>query len=304
MVAQDARTSEGGVTMAELKPTLSVRRREQIGERAFMWICRIAVILPLAVLVWLLGRVFVEGMGRLSLDFLTSGPSRHAAQAGIWPALMGSIWLIGLTIVIALPIGMGAAIYLEEYARRSRLAGIIEVAIANLAGVPSIIYGMLGLGLFVRAFGFGASVLSGACTLALLVLPVVIMASREALRTVLDNLREASLALGATRWYTIRHVVLPVAFPGILTGAILALSRAIGETAPLLLAGAVAFITFAPDGIDSPYTALPMQIYKWTSMPKADFKINAAAGICVLVATLLILNSAAILLRNRYQKRY
>jgi phosphate transport system permease protein len=289
--------------MAELKPALSARRREQVSEHAFRWLCRIAVILPLCVLVWLLGNVLVQGLARLDWAFLTDPPSRHASKAGIWPALMGSVWLIGLTIVIALPIGVGAAIYLEEYARRSRIAGVIEVAIANLAGVPSIIYGMLGLGLFVRGLGFGATLLSGACTLALLVLPVVIMASREALRTVLDNLREASLALGATRWYTIRHVVLPIALPGILTGAILALSRAIGETAPLLLAGAVAFITFAPDGIDSPYTALPMQIYKWTSMPKADFKVNAAAGICVLVMTLLILNSLAIFLRNRYQKR-
>lgn len=287
----------------DLKSALAPRRNEQIGEHAFMWMCRIAVLLPLLVLGWLLWDVFALGFERISIDFLTSGPSRRASQAGIWPALMGSLWLIGLTIIIALPIGVGAAIYLEEYARRSRFAGVIEVAIANLAGVPSIIYGMLGLGLFVRMFGFGASVLAGACTLALLVLPVVIMASREALRTVLDNLREASLALGASRWQTVRHVVLPVAFPGILTGAILALSRAIGETAPLLLAGAVAFITFAPDGIDSPYTALPMQIYKWTSMPKADFKVNAAAGICVLVVTLLVLNSIAILLRNRYQKR-
>ena len=289
--------------MAELRPSLTGRRRHRVGELAFMWTCRIAVILPLVVLAWLLISVFMDGLPRLSFSFLVDGPSRFAAKAGIWPALMGSLWLIGLTIIIALPIGVGAAIFLEEYAGRSRLAGIIEIAIANLAGVPSIIYGMLGLGLFVRMFAFGATVIAGACTLALLVLPVVIMASREALRTVLDNLREASLALGATRWQTIRHVVLPVALPGILTGAILALSRAIGETAPLLLAGAVAFITFAPDGIDSPYTALPMQIYKWTSMPQAAFKQNAAAGICVLVFTLLILNSIAILLRNRYQKR-
>jgi phosphate transport system permease protein len=287
----------------DLQRSLAPRRNEQLRERAFMWTCRFAVLLPLAVLVWLLADVFAEGLARLSLDFLTSGPSRHAHKAGIWPALMGSLWLIGLTILIALPIGVGAAIYLEEYARRSRLAGLIEIAIANLAGVPSIIYGMLGLGLFVRMFGFGATVLSGACTLALLVLPVVIMASREALRTVLDSLREASLALGATRWQTVRHVVLPVALPGILTGAILALSRAIGETAPLLLAGAVAFITFGPDGIDSPYTALPMQIYRWTSMPSADFKANAAAGIVVLVVTLLLLNSVAIVLRNRFQRR-
>jgi phosphate transport system permease protein len=268
-----------------------------------VWLCRVAVALPLVVLVILLGRVAADGVSRIDWSFLTSGPSRRAKDAGIYPALMGSLWLVALTAAIALPIGVGAAVYLEEYGKRNRLSAIIEIAIANLAGVPSIIYGMLGLGLFVRALGFGASVLAGACTLALLVLPVVIMSSREALRTVPDSLREAALGMGATRWQMIRRVVLPMALPGILTGAILAISRAIGETAPLLLAGAVAFITFAPDGIDSPYTALPMQIYKWTSMPQKAFLTNAAAGIVVLVATLLLLNSLAIFLRNRYQVR-
>jgi phosphate transport system permease protein len=272
-------------------------------ELIFGWLCRIAVVLPLLILAILLGRVLIDGLGRLDLAFLSSGPSRKAADAGIYPALMGSLWLVALTALIAMPVGVGAAVYLEEYGRRSRFSGIVEIAIANLAGVPSIIYGMLGLGLFVRFLGFGASVLAGACTLALLVLPVVIMSSREALRTVPDSLREAALGMGATRWQMVRRVVLPMALPGILTGTILAVSRAIGETAPLLLAGAVAFITFAPDGLDSPYTALPMQIYKWTSMPQKAFLTNAAAGIVVLVATLLILNSVAIFLRNRYQVR-
>jgi phosphate transport system permease protein len=288
--------------MSDLQRELSTHDHKA-RERIFVWLCRIAVVLPLLLLAILLGQVLIDGLGRLDLDFLSNGPSRKAADAGIYPALMGSLWLVALTALIAMPIGVGAAVYLEEYGRQNRFAGIVEIAIANLAGVPSIIYGMLGLGLFVRFLGFGASVLAGACTLALLVLPVVIMSSREALRTVPDSLREAALGMGATRWQMVRRVVLPMALPGILTGTILAISRAIGETAPLLLAGAVAFITFAPDGLDSPYTALPMQIYKWTSMPQKAFLTNAAAGIVVLVATLLILNSVAIFLRNRYQVR-
>ena len=286
-----------------LQRSLAPARHEQTRERLFVWVCRLAVVLPLGVLGVLLGQVVVEGLGRLDWAFLTSGPSRKAAMAGIYPALMGSLWLVGMTAVIALPLGVGAAVFLEEYGRRSRFAPYIEISIANLAGVPSIIYGMLGLGLFVRTLGFGASLLSGACTLALLVLPVVIMSSREALRSVPDSLREAALGMGATRWQMVRGVVLPMAVPGILTGSILAISRAIGETAPLLLVGAVAFITFAPDGIDAPYTALPMQIYKWTSMPQKAFLTNAAAGIVVLVSTLMLLNSVAIVLRNRYQVR-
>jgi len=281
------------------------RRREGIlAEQAFAWLCRLAVFLPLVILLWLLGKVVATGIGRIDLDFLTEAPSQlDAATGGIWPALMGSVWLIGLTAAVSLPIGVGAAVYLEEYGKRSRLATLIEIAIANLAGVPSIIYGMLGLGLFVRALALGETVLAGALTLSLLVLPVVIMSSREALRTVKDALREAALGLGATRWQTTRHVVLPMAMPGILTGAILAISRAIGETAPLVVVGAVGFILFAPDGVDSEYTALPMQIFQWTSSPQRAFLVNAAAGIVVLMFTLFLLNSVAILLRNRFQKR-
>jgi phosphate transport system permease protein len=200
-------------------------------------------------------------------------------------------------------VGVGAAIYLEEYAGRSRLASIIEVNIANLAGVPSIIYGMLGLGLFVRAFGMDRSLLAGGCTMAILVLPVVIISAREALRTVPHSLREASYALGASRWQTIRQVVLPLAVPGILTGTILAVSRAIGETAPLIVVGALAYVTFLPNGLDSPFTALPIQIYNWVSRPQEAFLVNAAAGIIVLLATMLVLNALAVWLRNRLQQR-
>jgi phosphate transport system permease protein len=285
------------------KVSLTSPREGILLEKIFVWVARLAVFVPLAMLLWLLGQLAIDGIGRIDWDFISGLPSRRAGKAGIWPALMGSLWLITLTALIALPIGVGAAVYLEEYGRTSRIAGIVEVAIANLAGVPSIIYGMLGLGVFVRFAGLGTTVIAGALTLALLVLPVVILSTREALRTVRDSLREASLALGATRWRTTWHVVLPMSIPGILTGAILAVSRAIGETAPLVLVGAVTFISFAPDGLDAPYSALPIQIFDWTSRPQKAFLVNAAAGIVVLMICLLLLNSVAIWLRNRYQKR-
>jgi len=255
----------------------------------------------LAVLLALLLDVVVDGAGRLSWQFLTSLPSRRASAAGIFPALVGTLYVIALTALIAVPVGIGAAIYLEEYGRRGRLARLIEINIANLAGVPSIIYGLLGLGLFVRAMAMGRSVLAGASTLALLVLPVVILSTREALRTVPGSLREASYALGATKWQTIWHQVLPVALPGTLTGLILALSRAMGETAPLITIGALTYVPFAPDSIWSPFTVLPIQVFNWVSRPQADFLRNAAAGIIVLLVLLLILNGLAAWLRDRYQ---
>lgn len=279
------------------------RRGANLGERLFILACLLAVVLPLGVLALLMADVLVDAIGRISWDFITGYPSRRAERAGILPALVGSLWLIGLTAVLALPVGVGAAIYLEEYAGRSKLAGLIEINIANLAGVPSVIYGLLGLGLFVRALGLGRSVIAGAATLALLVLPIVIMASREALRTVPLGLREACYALGSTRWQAIRRVVLPTAMPGILTGSILALSRAIGETAPLIVVGALTYVTFLPDGINAPFTALPIQIFNWVSRPQREFLDNAAAGILVLLLTMLVLNTLAILLRYRLQRR-
>ena len=202
-----------------------------------------------------------------------------------------------------MPIGVAAAIYLEEYGTRSRMARLIEINITNLAAVPSIIYGLLGLGLFVRMLGLGRSVLAGGATLALLVLPVVILSTREALRAVPKSLREGSYALGATKWQTIWYQVLPVAMPGILTGLILALSRAIGETAPLITIGAVTFVTFAPESIWSPFTVLPIQVFNWVSRPQVEFQANAAAGIIVLLVLLLTMNATAIWLRDRYQKK-
>ncbi len=280
--------------------TLAWRRFADV---AFQVIALIVLLVALGALGALIWDIVSDGAARLSLDFITSFPSRRASQAGIWPALVGSIFIILVTTVLAVPVGVAAAIYLEEYGGRSLGARLIELNITNLAAVPSIIYGLLGLGLFVRMLGMGRSVLAGASTLALLVLQVVILSTREALRAVPGSLREGSYALGATKWQTIWHQVLPVAAPGILTGLILALSRAIGETAPLIIAGAVTFATFAPDSIWSPFTVLPIQIFNWVSRPQIDFHANAAAGILVLVMLLLSINAIAIWLRDRYARK-
>lgn len=263
----------------------------------------LVMLLALAALGALIYEILHDGLGRLSWQFVTSYPSRNAERAGILAALAGSIFVIGITAAIAVPLGIGAAVYLEEYGTRGRLSRLIETNISNLAGVPSIIYGLLGLGLFVRFFGMGRSVLAGSSTLALLVLPVVIISTREALRAVPKSLREGSYALGATRWQTIQHQVLPAAFPGILTGLILALSRAIGETAPLITIGALTYVPFLPSDIWSPFTVLPIQIFNWVSRPQAAFAENAAAGIIVLLALLLAMNAVAIVLRDRFQRR-
>jgi phosphate transport system permease protein len=270
---------------------------------AFQIIALVVLLLALACLGALIWDIISDGAGRLSWTFITSSPSRRAAQAGIWPALIGSVFIILVTAMLAVPVGVAAAIYLEEYGGRSFAARVIELNITNLAAVPSIIYGLLGLGLFVRMMGMGRSILAGASTLALLALPVVILSTREALRAVPGSLREGSYALGATKWQTIWHQVLPVAAPGILTGLILALSRAIGETAPLIIAGAVTFATFAPDSLSSPFTVLPIQIFNWVSRPQVEFHTNAAAGIVVLVMLLLSMNAVAIWLRDRYTKK-
>jgi phosphate transport system permease protein len=274
-----------------------------VKDRLFEIASVLALVFSLAALAALLVTVIGDGGGRLSWQFLTSYPSRFPDRAGILPALVGSVYVIVLTALLAVPVGIAAAIYLEEYGTTGRMARLIEINISNLAGVPSIIYGLLGLGLFVRAMGLGRSVLAGAATLALLVLPVVILSTREALRAVPNSLREASLALGATRWQTVQRQVLPAALPGVFTGIILALSRAIGETAPLITIGALTYVPFLPDGLRSPFTVLPIQIFNWVSRPQAAFAANAAAGILVLLVVLLAMNGAAILIRDRYQRR-
>lgn len=288
----------------EPRPVEARQRRmmRHAGDRLLASFGLLVTLLALASLAMLLYDIVRDGAPRLSWQFFTSLPSRRAEDAGIYTALIGSIYIIGLTAALAIPFGIAAALYLEEYGGRGRVSRIIEINIANLAGVPSIIYGLLGLGLFVRTFGMGRSLLAGACTLAVLVLPVVILATREAVRAVPSTIREGSYALGATKWQTIWHQVLPAAFPGVLTGVILALSRAIGETAPLITIGALTYIPFVPDSIWSQFTVLPIQIFNWISRPQAAFAENAAAGIIVLLVLLLAMNAVAIVLRDRFRR--
>ncbi|OFW19240.1 MAG: phosphate ABC transporter, permease protein PstA [Acidobacteria bacterium RIFCSPLOWO2_02_FULL_59_13] len=277
-------------------------RRRQLGS-LFRVLFLAATLVGVVLLALLLVEVLRHGLGWLNLQFLTSYPSRFPQQAGIKAALWGTIWLIALTAVFSIPIGIGAAIYLEEYARRGWLSTVIEINISNLAGTPSIVYGILGLAIFVRWLGLGRSLLAGALTMSLLILPVTILAAREALRAVPASIRLASFALGATQWQTVRHHVLPAALPGILTGVILSLSRAIGETAPLVMLGALMYVAFTPRGPMDPFSALPLQIFNWSSRPQAEFFGLAAAAIIVLLAVLLTMNAAAILIRYRSQKK-
>lgn len=282
-------------------PRLGLRLR--FGQ-IFQLLSLAAVTLGLIVLSVLLLDIILNGAKWLRPEFFSQFPSRFPEKSGLRSALQGSLWMISLTALMAFPIGVGAAIYLEEYASDNWLTRFIEINIANLAGVPSIIYGLLGLGLFVRGLELGRSVLAGSMTMALLVLPILIVSGREAIRAVPQSLRHASLALGATQWQTIQNHVLPYAMPGILTGTILAISRAIGETAPLITIGALTYIRFDLKGPLDLFTVLPIQIFNWVSLPKAEFQELAAAGIIVLLAVLLSLNALAIILRNRLQIRW
>lgn len=250
--------------------------------------------------------VFVEGWPRLDSRLWENMPSvRDPDIAGAQSAITGTLWVISLTAVLTLPTGIAAAIYLEEYADKTRWWNrVIELNIQNLAAIPSIVYGILGLGIIARTFGLGFSVITASMTLGLLVLPIVIIASREAIRAVPPSIREGSLALGATQWQTISRQVLPASIPGIATGSILALSRAIGEAAPLLMLGAVSFIRFNPDGVFASYTVLPIQIFNWISQSREGFHTLASAAIVILLLILLLMNSVAIWLRNRYQKSW
>ncbi|CAN5784185.1 phosphate ABC transporter permease PstA [soil metagenome] len=276
--------------------------RARIGV-VFHAVCLFATVIGVFVLGVLLVDIVQTGGGRLSAAFLNGFPSRLADRAGLKPALFGTVWTLALTALISFPLGVGTAVWLEEYAPANKLKTIIETNIANLAGVPSIVYGMLGLAVFVRYFAMGRSVLAGSLTLALLILPVIIIASQEALKAVPSSFRLGAYALGATRWETIRYHVFPLALPGILTGTILALSRAIGEAAPLLVVGALAFIAFVPDGPLDEFTVVPIQIYNWVQRPQAAFQELAAAASIVLMVLLLSMNAIAILLRNRYSRR-
>jgi phosphate transport system permease protein len=271
---------------------------------AFHMLCLLATLVGIVVLAALLYDVVRVGGGRLSWDFLTGFPSRFAARAGMQPALVGSIWTLVLTGVFAFPLGVGTAVWLEEFAPASRLKTLIETNIANLAGVPSIVYGMLGLAVFVRYLALGRSILAGALTLALLILPVIIIASQESIKAVPSTIRLGAYALGATQWEAIRHHVLPLALPGILTGTILALSRAIGEAAPLIVVGALAFVPFVPTSPMDPFTVVPIQIFNWIARPQAEFHQLAAAASIVLLVLLLSMNAVAIVLRNKYSRRH
>ena len=278
--------------------------RGRLREGAFRLALLACLAASLAMLATLFYDVLRDGLGRLDLDFLTSFPSFLPKRAGLESALFGTLWLMGVCAAFIVPVGVATAVYLEEYADSSRWWNrLIEVNVQNLAAVPSIVYGILGLAFLVRGpLSLGRVVLAGALTLGLLVLPVVIIAGREALRAVPPSIREGAMALGATRLQTIWRQVLPAAIPGMATGVILALSRAIGETAPLILVGAATYVPFNPTGLGSSFTALPLQIFDWISRPQSEFKLLAAAGIVVLLALLLSMNAVAIWLRNRYER--
>jgi phosphate transport system permease protein len=277
------------------------RRRARLSQ-AFALLCLAATSLCVLVLALLLVEIMWHGLPKLSGYFLTSIPSPDPNEAGIAPALVSSLWLVVLTGLFSVPVGVGAAVYLEEYATASRWRNLVQLNIANLAGVPSIVYGILGLGLFVRTMALHRSILAGALTLTLVVLPIVILAAQESLRAVPGSIRQASYALGATRWQTVWHQVLPAATPGIMTGVILAMSRALGEAAPLVAIGAATYISFIPISPSDQFSALPMQIFYWARQFDADFHDLAAAAIVVLLTVLILMNATAVWVRYHYGK--
>ena len=278
-------------------------KRTRLQDKMFRYLALACTLVALVVLALLLWDILSRGLGRLSWSFLDSLPSRHAENAGILTALAGMISLLLFTVIVSLPVGIMAGIYLEEYGKRNWFAKFVEINISNLAGVPSIIYGILGLQVFVRMAGLGNSLLAGAFTLSLLIMPIIIVATREAVKAVPSSLKEASYGMGATKWQTIRRVVLPSALGGILTGIILAISRAVGETAPLLVIGALTYVPFIPEGPMDQFTTLPIQVFNWTTRPQAAFVVNAAAGIIILLLVTFLLNAIAIYIRNRWYKK-
>jgi len=280
----------------------SIRLNRRI-DQAFKYVGIFCTFFGIVMLVIFIFNILIDGIGRINWDFLTSLPSRRASKAGILTAWTGTAWILVLTAIIAIPLGVAAGIYLQEYGRKNRLAYLIELNIANLAGVPSIIYGLLGLEIFVRLMHLGGSLLAGAFTLALLILPIIIVATREALKAVPSSLREASFGMGATKWQTIWYQVLPAASGGILTGIILALSRAVGETAPLIVIGALAYVPFVPDSPMDEFTVLPIQIFNWVSRPQQEFLVNGAAAIIILLLLTFLMNGIAVYLRNKWQKK-
>lgn len=269
--------------------------------KAFFLAATLFALLVLGVLFY---RIISQGVGYLTPEFFQNFGSRVPEKAGIKAALVGSIWLMCVVAPVSIILGVGTAIYLEEYATKNKLNNFIRMNISNLAGVPSVVFGLLGLTIFVRALALGNSVLAAGFTMSLLILPVIIVGSQEAIRAVPQDVREASYGMGATKWQTIINIVLPSAIPGIITGAILALSRAVGETAPLVVIGIPVIVHFLPDNLLSQFTALPMQIYDWAKRPQEAFQYVSSAGILVLMIFLLLMNSVAIFIRNKFQKRY
>lgn len=292
--------------MRYLQHELVMKRMNKrlVSNKIWKTIFIIATSFALISLAMLLYRILSQGLGYLDLDFIMNFASRIPGNAGIKAALVGSLWLMSVVAPVAIILGVSTAIYLEEYAKQNKLNEFIRMNISNLAGVPSIVFGLLGLTIFVRLFGLDKSILAAGFTMSLLILPVIIVAAQEAIRSVPSEQREASYGMGATKWQTIVRVVLPAAIPGILTGSILALSRAIGETAPLVVIGIPVILQFLPTGYLDTFTALPMQIFDWAKRPQEEFQFVASAGIIVLMVVLISMNSVAIYIRNKFQKRY
>ncbi len=298
--AVSAKKSDAEAVRSAWRPRLELRRLQG---RLFFFATLTAILFALGALVFLMSSIWIDGNESLSIEFLMSFPSRFAAKAGIKSALYGSAWIAVLTAAFAVPIGVGAALYLEEFAEDSKLRRVIDINIANLAGVPSIVYGMLGLAVFVRFMALDRSLIAGAMTMSILILPIIIVASREALKAVPRSIRLAAYGLGATNWQTVRAHVLPSAMPGIMTGIILSMSRATGETAPLIMIGALSYIAFTPTSPMDSFTVLPIQVFNWANRPQEEFHALAAGGIVVLLGVLLATNAIAIVIRYRYQRK-
>ncbi len=281
---------------------MTLKQKRIFLDKIFSYFCRITTYASILILFLLLFHIVKAGASWLDWQLITSFPSRHASKAGIKSGLFGSLYLVAVTIIFSVPIGIGTAIYLQEYAKKNKITQLIKLNISNLAGMPSIIYGLIGLAIFVRFLGFDRSLLAGGLTLALLILPVIIIASQEALAAVPRSLRDAAYALGARQWQVVIFQVLPAALPGIMTGIILAVSRSIGETAPLIIIGALSYAAFIPNGVMDSFTALPIQIYNWASRPQQEFQELAAGGILVLLILLFVLNGIAVFIRQRYQR--
>lgn len=271
---------------------------------AMKWVFFLCTMVGLIVLVTLIVDTLMDAVGYLNMDFLTNFSSSRVESAGFYGAIIGSLWLMLVTVPVAIFLSVATALYLEEYAPKNKVTDFIKINISNLAGVPSVVFGLLGLAIFVRAMAMGNSVLAAGLTLALMILPVIVVSSQEAIRSVPSTVREASIGMGATKWQTVSRIILPAAIPGIITGIILAISRAIGETAPLVVIGVPTTLLVTPDGLLDSFQAMPMQIYAWIKMPQEEFQYLAAAGIIVLLAILILMNSVAIFIRNKFSRRY